>query len=310
MKVLSESDVERLIPLVRAVALMEVGFRDFDPAAWEIPLRIAADLATARKSMLSMPVFSREHGRIYNKLVLCDTGPKRSGSSRATALATVWDAASGEPLLAAEWTYATALRTAATAAAASKLMARPNSRSIALIGAGYLGRLLLRCLEAVLPLERAWVYDRGPEQARRFQDWANAHLRLPVEVATSAQRAVAVADLVVAATDSSLPVFDGRDLKPGTHVISIGSYRPDMREVDETTLRKSRIVVDALDHTPQESGDLIRGIKNDGVQILGDLTWLLRNPSAARQSGSDITLFKSAGFAFQDALLLESLLDA
>lgn len=310
MRVLSEPDIARLIPPARAVVVMESGFRDFDSAAWEIPVRTSAELATGRKLMLSMPVFSREHGRIYSKLVLCDTGPKRGGSSRATALATVWDAASGEPLLVAEWTYATALRTAATAAVASRLMARWNSRSILLIGAGYLGRQLLRCLEAVLPLERAWVYARSPEKAREFQDWANEHLRLPVESATSAQLGVAAADLVAAATDSSLPVFDGRDLKPGTHVISIGSYRPDMREVDETTLRKSRIVVDALDHTPQESGDLISGIKNDGVQILGDLTWLLRNPSAARQSGADITLFKSAGFAFQDALLLESLLNA
>jgi len=307
MILVSQSDLERMLPMREAVEVMRKGFRTYQASDWDIPLRSMISLSAVSKSVLLMPVYSHRHRRLYTKTVLVHTEAAHRGR-HATAVCTVWDGATGAPLLVCDGTYATALRTAAASGLAAKLMARPSSRIAVLIGAGYQGQFQLDAVASLFHLEKAFVVDRSTNKAVEVAKCGAGRWKIEVAVANSAGEAVRQADIVLAATDSLTPVFDGHDLQPGTHVSSIGSYRPDMRELDEVALRGARIVVDSEEHTPKESGDVIDAL-SEGTKILGDLAWLVRNPGLARQSDADITVYKSAGFGLLDALLMETLYD-
>ena len=301
---IAQPELERMMPMRDAIAIMEKGLVEYSPSDWDIPRRSALPFTTVPRSTLLMPVYSQRRQRIYTKTVLVHTGATHHGS-RTSAMCTVWDAPSGKPLLACDGTYLTALRTAAAAGVAARFMARRSSRVALLIGSGYQGRYQLDAIASIFPLEKAIISNRSPEQAEELRRWGSERWKTDVSVQALSREIVHEADIVLAATSALKPVFDGHDLKPGTHVSSIGSYRPDMHEVDEFTLRSGRIVVDSMGRTPAESGDLISSVAQ-GAKILGDLTWLVRNPRLARQSDSDITVYKSAGFGLLDALLLEA----
>lgn len=304
----SQSDLEQMLPMREAVEVTRKGFCTYQASDWDIPLRSMIPLSTVSKSMLLMPVYSHRHRRLYTKTVLVHTEAAPHRGWYATAVCTVWDGATGAPLLGCDGTYATALRTAAASGLAAKLTARPSSRIAVLIGAGYQGQFQLDAVASLFHLEKAFVVDRSTDKAVEVAKWGAGRWKIEVAVANSTGEAVRQADIVLAATDSLTPVFDGHDLQPGTHVSSIGSYRPDMRELDEVALRGARVVVDSEEHTPKESGDVIDAL-SEGTKLLGDLAWLVRNPGLARQSDADITVYKSAGFGLLDALLMETLYD-
>ncbi|HEX9795604.1 MAG TPA: hypothetical protein VGA52_01310, partial [Anaerolineales bacterium] len=100
------------------------------------------------------------------------------------------------------------------------------------------------------------------------------------------------------------PVFDGRDLSPGTHITGVGSYTPHMQEVDEITVQQAKIVVDSLQSCLAEAGDLIIPLEKgliSKLNIHGELGQIVNGELPARQSADEITFFKSVGVAVQDA---------
>jgi ornithine cyclodeaminase len=105
------------------------------------------------------------------------------------------------------------------------------------------------------------------------------------------------ADIVIAATTSSTPVFDGADLKPGTHVIGVGSYSRTMQEVDAATVRRARVVVDSREACLAEAGDIVMS----GATIDAELGEIVAGVKPGRESEDEITFFKSVGNAAQDA---------
>lgn len=310
MRFLFETDIARLVPMPQAVVIMEDGFRGFKPEAWEIPVRGSLQLESAEATLFTMPVVSREHKRIYTKFVFAHSRKIPKGVCRTPALCAVWDACSGALLLVADGTYATALRTAATSALATQYLARPDAAVVSIIGAGYQARYQLLALACVARLDRGLVFDINTKRAEDFANRANEEVLFPVLVAPSVREAVRQADILVTATNSSTPVFDGTDLRPGTHITSLGAYRPDMRELDDETLRRCVIIVDSLEHALSEAGDLIQALQKSVItrsSIRGDLVFLLRDPASGRRSPIEITLFKTVGFGLQDAILLEFL---
>jgi ornithine cyclodeaminase/alanine dehydrogenase-like protein (mu-crystallin family) len=117
--------------------------------------------------------------------------------------------------------------------------------------------------------------------------------------------AIAEADVICTATTSSTPVFDGKELKSGTHINAVGSFTPEMQELDAETVKKSRVVVDAIEAALDEAGDLIIPI-NQGLitpdWIHAELGDIVTGKKPGRTSSDQITLFKSVGLAVQDAI--------
>ncbi|MFQ5948612.1 MAG: ornithine cyclodeaminase family protein [Acidimicrobiia bacterium] len=184
----------------------------------------------------------------------------------------------------------TAIRTAAAAGLATRLLARPDARAMAMLGAGAMAFDQVRAVQEVRPIAEVLVWSRTPERAEALAD------RVDGEAVKDAAEAVAKVDVVTTATPARDPLFPASSVRPGTHLNAIGAFTPEMAEVPEETVRAARVFVDQRQAAAAEAGDLIRADRSPDA-TLGDL---LAGRVAGRQTHSEVTLFKSVGIASQD----------
>jgi ornithine cyclodeaminase/alanine dehydrogenase len=244
-------------------------------------------------------------GALGTKLATVVEGNQRRGLPTIQATYLLTDPEIGTPLALMEAAFLTAIRTGAASAVAARYMARPDSRTLACFGAGVQARYQLLCLREILPLARVRVVGRDPARAAAFVRRMRDELGLPVEITTDRRAAVRGADVVSCATTATRPVFDGRDLGPGAHVDAVGNFRPATREVDTVTIRKSRVVVDTYDGAWEEAGDVLIPIKAGAItrrHVRAELAEVVTGKRPGRTSADEITLFKSVGFAPEDAI--------
>jgi ornithine cyclodeaminase len=217
------------------------------------------------------------------------------------------DPQTGMPLALMEGDSLTALRTGAAGGVAARYLARADAATVALFGAGVQARAQLRAVMAVRSIERVLIVDPFETAARRLADdiagWTDAPEAL---LAQSPQGAVSRADIVLAATTTATPLFDGHDLKPGTHVTGVGSFTPDMQEIDAATIGRARVVVDQRDAAMAEAGDIIIG----RATIDAEIGEIVNGDRPGRQNDREITFFKSVGLAVQDAVTAAAVLKA
>ena len=227
------------------------------------------------------------------------------GVVAATVLAL--DPQTGMPLALMEGDSLTALRTGAAGGVAARYLARADAENVALFGAGVQARAQLQAAMAVRKIERVWIVDPFESTARRLADdiagWPDAPA---VTLADSPQSAVAQADIVLAATTATTPLFDGNELKPGTHVTGVGSFTPQMQEIDANTIRRARVVVDQRDAAMAEAGDIIIA----KATIDAEIGEIINGDKPGRQNDEEITFFKSVGLAVQDAVTAGAVLKA
>lgn len=195
------------------------------------------------------------------------------------------------------------MKTGATAAIAAKHMSREDSAVAALIGTGDQARTQLMGLMAVRPLRELRVYSRSAEGRDAFAVWARRLFpQLTVLAATSAQAALAGADIVVTVTNSKTPVIEADWIEAGAHCNFIGAHYPEQREVDEAALKRGRIIVDDLDQAFHEKGELIIPLKAGAIArdiVLGDIGSVIAGKVKPRSAVDDITIFLSGGTALE-----------
>ena len=194
-------------------------------------------------------------------------------------------------------------KTAGDSLLAARRLARPDSENILIVGAGTQGRALHAAYSAAFPNARFTVWNRTPKNAEAMA------AELKINVATDLEQAVRAADIVTSATMSTDPLIKGDWLQPGQHIDLIGAYRPDMREVDDTALLRSRVFVDSFDTTighigeiniPLEAGTITRDHLIADYYDLGAFT---------RQRDDEITLFKNGGGAHLDLMTARHILE-
>jgi len=128
-----------------------------------------------------------------------------------------------------------------------------------------------------------------------------------------ANEAIEGADIIIAATSSSTPVFDGARVEPGTHVTGVGSYTLDMREVDTALVQRARIIVDQREAVMEEAGDIVGPIRDgvvDETVIIAEIGEVVLGRVPGRTADSEITFFKSVGNAVQDVAVAARVLAA
>jgi ornithine cyclodeaminase len=161
----------------------------------------------------------------------------------------------------------------------------------------------LEAVCCVRRVQRARVYDRHAESAGRFADEMQQRLGLAVERAASPSAALDGADVICTATTSPTPVFDDRDVRPGTHINAVGSFRPDVSELPAATVCRARVVVDHRASAHEEAGDLLVPLRAGLIQeqhFGAELGQVVLGQQPGRTSTEQVTLFKSVGVAIQD----------
>ena len=200
----------------------------------------------------------------------------------------------------------TAIRTGAGSGAAIDMLARKDSKVVAVFGAGVQGRTQLEAACAVRNIETVFIFNPTPDKARAFAEEMAGRNSIPIDirVANTAREAVENADIICTATTSSKPVFDDHDIKPGTHISAVGAYTPQMQEVPVETVARARVVVDSYVTVMEEAGDIVQAIQAGAFHesdIHAEIGEIILGSKAGRESEDEITFFKSVGNAVQDA---------
>jgi ornithine cyclodeaminase len=196
----------------------------------------------------------------------------------------------------------TAIRTAGASAVATKLLARPDAGDLAILGTGVQARSHLDAMNTVRSLRRVRVFSRDLGNREQFVTWAKDRFGLDVEMAASAQEAVAGADLICTTTSSREPVIKGEWLAPGCHVNAVGSSVAVARELDSQAMQRAELFVDWRESTLNESGDYMIPAQEgliDAAHIRAELGELLTG-APGRSSAEAITVFDSLGLAAED----------
>src|SRR5271165_6091095 len=292
---LDEAAIRGVLTLQDLIPAMESALIDFSAGRVQQPVRSLIPLPQHGGIMGIMPAV---YGDIMgSKLV--NVYPNNAALGRPThqAIIAIFRSNTGEPLAVMDGRLITELRTAAVSAVATKLLASPTARTLAVLGSGVQARAHVRALALVRKFDEIRVWSRNPQHAQAFAGEIGAR-------ATSAEDAVRGADVVVTCTDSPEPVLRGAWLKPGVLVNAVGAVGPARRELDDAAMRGA-VVVDSRDAAMQESGD----VRMAGAQIYAELGELLA--ATKPWPRAEVTVFKSLGLAVENLaaakLVLEKL---
>ena len=284
---LNEEQVRQRLDMADLIPAMEKALIDFSNGKVTQPVRsvIKVDAAATTGFLGLMPALTPD-GLGLKAVTFF---PSNSEIGIPTHMATIFlvNPQTGTPLAIMDGRLITEMRTAAVSAAATKILAAPDSKILAILGSGVQARSHIEALRFVRPFEEIRVWSPTKEHAEQFAKEMGA-------IAVPAEEAVRSADVVVTVTSSKTPVLKGSWLKPGCHVNAVGACRPDWRELDDDAMQKSVVFVDSREGALKESGDVILS----GGKIYAELGEVLAGKVPLR--ANETTIFKSLGMAVED----------
>ncbi len=305
IRILTGEEVRQALPMPTAIEAMRSAFGQFSAGQAEVPLRGRLNMPDG--VLLLMPAFMQASNDLAVKLVSVFGDNPRLGLPTVSATVLVLDARTGRLKALMEGDSLTALRTGAGGGLAADLLARKDARRVVLFGAGVQGRAQLQAVMAVRLIEQVTLVEHvsqaARDLAREIRSWPQAP---QVDLVKDPREALQKADIVLAATTSRTPLFDGAWLRPGTHVTGVGSFSPEMQEIDVATISCARVVVDSRKGCLAEAGDLIQA----DARIDAELGEIVNGTAPGRRDDQEITFFKSVGMAAQDAVAAAAVLQA
>lgn len=304
--ILSTQDVQQTLPMAEAIEGMKTAFAQLAAAKATVPLRSHITIPAYQGISLIMPAYLHETGDLAVKLVSVFPSNTAHRLPVINGVVLALDVMTGVPLALMNGGAVTAIRTGAASGAATDLLARPDARTAAIFGSGVQARPQLEAICAVRDISQVWVYSPNQAHAEQFARDMAGRGRIPphITVAQTPAQAVREADIICTATSSGTPVFNGQDVRPGTHINAVGTFRPDQREVDTETVRRALVVIDEREAMWAEAGDLVLPLQAGEISedhIAAELGEIVAGLKPGRTSPDQITLFKSVGNAVQDA---------
>ncbi len=315
IKIFTARDIDQALSMTEAVEVVKDAFVQLSLKKAQSPVRTSLSLKEPGEAALVMPAYLEESRALGAKMVTVLPWNPRAHLPAVQAIVFLFDAATGSPLAVLEGTHLTRFRTGAATGAATQVLSRTDSRSLAVFGAGGQSSFQVKGVLAARKIERIKIFDLLPENEDELIEGlrTDAFCRgIELHRTGTPAQTLEGTDIVVTATTSSRPVFDGRLLKEGMHINAIGAFKPEMQEVDEETICRARIFVDSVEACLEEAGDLIIPLKRGLIQetdILAELGEVAAGRKKGRRSASEITYFKSVGNAVQDVSVAQAIYD-
>lgn len=287
--VLSTADVERLLTMEDCIEAMAEVLTSLARGELHQPLRFVIRPPDASTLFGLMPAFRAGPETAYalKEIVIAPGNPALGLDSHQGAVL-LHDGTTGELRAILNASPITAIRTAAVSAVATRALARPGSRRVAILGTGVQGKAHESAMRAALD---------DPE----IHLWSRSSGGSPEELVRSA-------DVVCTCTTSSEPVLQRAWLSPGTHVNAVGSSIPTSRELDSETIAAAALFVDRRESTENESGDYLTPLREGAIEpghIRAELGEVLAEMHPGRTSDDQLTVFKSLGLAVEDLAAAE-----
>lgn len=281
---LSEEQVRQHLHMAELIPVMEKALIEFSGRKVTQPVRSVINVDPPGGFLGLMPALTPD-GLGLKAVTFYPSNVERG---IPTHMATIFlvDPLTGTPLAIMDGRLITEMRTAAVSAAATKVLAFPAAKILAILGSGVQSRSHAEALQLVRNFEEIRVWSPTREHAERFAKEVGGK-------AMSAEEAVRGADVVVTTTNSKTPVVKGSWLKLGCHVNAIGACRPDWRELDDEAM-SNVVFVDSREGAMKESGDVILS----DAKIYAELGEALAGKVPSR--ANETTIFKSLGMAVED----------
>jgi alanine dehydrogenase len=302
---LSRQDVQTVLTMQATIEAVEEAFRQQALGNVVMPLRTAIRIPAYKGLHLGMPAYiGGETDALGLKVVtVYPDNPRQHGLPTTIGTLLLNDPQTGAPLAIMDAGFLTAMRTGAVSGVATKYLARRDASVVGVFGAGVQARTQLMAVCEVRPITQALVLDVSPDAQCVYCEEMSAQLGFDVVPEDDARELVETADILVAASSAHEPLFDGAWLQPGTHINGIGSHSPGARELDTTTIQRSKVVVDLREAALAEAGDLMMPIEEGAItadHIHASLGEVVAGQRPGRESEEEISLFKSVGLALQD----------
>jgi ornithine cyclodeaminase len=302
MRVIDGPELERLTPYPALIAALRARL----PEKLASPQRLILDPTGQGDSLLLMPAW-REGGLMVVKLVTVYPRNAEAGRPALDASVTVFDQRDGRLRAILDGVVLTVRRTAAASALGAVLLARPDCRTLLVIGTGALAPALARAHLAAQPnLARVLVWGRTPAKAEALAGGLRAD-GVAASAAPALDAAIAGADTIVAATTAKQPIIRAAAVRPGTHLSLVGAFTPAMAEAEPALMPRARLFADDRASILLKGGEVAQAIKAGLIgedAIEADLAEMLRDGAPTR-ARDDITVFKSVGFAALDLIAAE-----
>jgi ornithine cyclodeaminase/alanine dehydrogenase-like protein (mu-crystallin family) len=303
MRILNQEQVAALLPMGECIPLMEAALASLARGEVVVPLRPVLRIPDARGVFAMMPAYSAALPVFGVKMITVFPGNHGSRLDSHQGAVLLFDGGTGQLVAMLDASSITAIRTAAVSAVATRLLARDDARTLALIGSGVQARTHLEAIALVRPLSAVRVYSRSPDHASAFAEWATRETGMDIRTSPSPADAVRGADIVCTVTSSRQPVLRGEWLTPGMHVNAVGASQPDARELDSNAVARSRLFADRRESLVNESADYLVPLRERAIterHVVAELGELLTDRARGRESAAEITLFKSLGLAVED----------
>jgi ornithine cyclodeaminase/alanine dehydrogenase-like protein (mu-crystallin family) len=311
--VLGKQEVASLLEMPPLIDAVEGALIALSAGSTINPNRLRIFVAESRSMMACMPAYLGEQDLFGAKIVVSADRPVPPGEPRLLSMLAVLADTSGKLLAVMSAAGIGPLRTAAASAVATRHLARPDARSLAIIGCGAQCRAELVGVAAVRELGEVFAYDINRSIAETFQREMSARSGLAITLTDSAEEAVSRADIVTIATTSDIPVVASAAIRPGTHINAVGAHTPKVRELDSETVARARLFAESRPVMLAEAGDVLIPIGEGLISeahILGEIGEVAAGAVPGRLNRDDITIFKSTGIALEDVIAAKVVYDA
>ena len=304
VRVLDEHDVRRLLPMDECIEVMAAALASLARGEVHNPLRFVVRPPGEASLLGLMPSHRGGESPLWSlKTVAIFPGNAERGLDLHQGFVALFDGETGETRAILNAGGITAVRTAAVTGVATRLLAREDARTLAILGAGIQGKANLEAMRSVRQFDRVFAWSRTPGRAGRELEG--------VEECATVEEAVRDADVVVAATSAGEPIVRRKWLKQGAHVNAVGSSIPTTRELDTQTMVDAALFVDRRESTVNEAGDFLFPQREGAIgpdHIRAEIGELLIGAAEGRRDDGELTVFKSLGLAVEDLAAAEHVL--
>ncbi len=282
------------------------GLLDALRAGHRLPRAEIADLllSNGQDKLLNRAAWIAGLGSLVKVATVYPDNPAQ-GVPSVNGAAALFDHATGQLAALIDFHLLTKWKTAGDSLLSASRLARPDAQNFLLVGAGTVARSMVQAYRALWPDARFRVWSRSPASAAAF----GAELGLPV--ADDLAQAAAWADVICTATMANAPLIRGEWLRAGQHLDLIGAYTPQMREVDDTAMRRARLFVDSRATTIHHIGEIMAPIASGAISHNDVIADFYDDPALfARTSDDEITIAKNGGGAHLDLMTAMYILQA
>jgi ornithine cyclodeaminase/alanine dehydrogenase-like protein (mu-crystallin family) len=293
----TDVEIESLLDTGQLIAEIRAAFAE-GFANVRMPQRIQVELV--QETLLIMPCGKSGDRMCGVKMVTVSSQDRPGGRVKAFYL--VLDSTSGDTIAFFDANRLTDMRTAATTAVATDILARPDASVLGIFGTGRQAAAHVAVVPQVRPFRRILVSGRTIDQSRAFADRMRTVHGREVE-AVDLATCMTDSDVICTCTSSLEPLFPGDLVKPGTHLNLIGTFQPHAREVDSVTMQRARVFVDVYEAAFTEAGEILIPLYSGEISsehVRGDLHELVSTKKTGRTCAEDITIFKSVGCGLED----------